>query len=111
MSKWDKNTENIVRRSDARMEILRKMATFQPPKNYVKQIYISFIRSLLEQSSNVWHSSLTQQNESDLERVQKVPLQIILKEKYDNYENALNVLDLDTDTLKDRRERLMVTFA
>ena len=35
-----------------------------------------------------------------VERVQKVALKIILKENYQTYENALNVLDLET--LKDR---------
>ena len=75
----------------------------------MKQIYISYIRSLVEQSSNVWHSSLTIDNEMDLERVQKIALKIILKEKYQNYENALNILELDT--LKDRREILCLAFA
>ena len=107
--KWDKNTDKIVKRSYARLELLRKLSAFQPPKNEMKQVYISFIRSLLEQSSNVWHSSLTKQNENDLERVQKVALKIILKNNYISYENALNVLELET--LKDRRERLMLTFA
>ena len=49
------------------------------------------------------------QNEKDLERVQKVALKVILDNNYNNYENALNVLDLDT--LKDRREQLALVFA
>ena len=36
-------------------------------------------------------------------------LKIILKEKYQSYQNALNHLDLDT--LKDRREHLCLSFA
>ena len=79
--KWDKKTEKIVKRSYARMEILRKLSAFQPPQNDMKQIYITFIRSLLEQSSNVWHSSLTQQNKNDLERVKKNSLKNNTKRK------------------------------
>ena len=75
----------------------------------MKQVYITYIRSLLEQSSNVWHSGLTLQNENDLERVQKVALRLILKEKYKSYENALNILQLDT--LKQRRTDISLTFA
>ena len=88
--RWDKNTNNIAKKSYARMELLRKLAGFSAPIKDMKQIYIVYIRSLLEQSSNVWHSGLTNENENDLERVQKVALKIILKEKYKNYENALN---------------------
>ena len=50
------------------------------------------IRSKLEQSAVVWHNSLTQKNKKDLERVQKSALKIILRDKYINYENALNVI-------------------
>ena len=107
--KWDKNTENIVKKAYARMAILRKLSSFQAPEKDMKQVYIAYIRSLLEQSSNVWHSSLTIENENDLERVQKIALKIILKDKFRNYENALNILELDT--LKYRREKLCLAFA
>ena len=75
----------------------------------LKKIYLTFIRSHCEQSSNVWHSGLTDLNKSDLERIQKVALKIILKEKYINYQNALMLLDLET--LEERRKELAITFA
>ena len=52
--------------------------------------------------------ALSVQNQEDIERVQKVALKIILKEKYKTYENALNKLDINT--LKDRREDLCLNF-
>ena len=107
--KWDRNTEHIVKKAYARMAILRKLSSFQAPEKDMKQVYIAYIRSLLEQSSNVWHSSLSVENETDLEKIQKVALKIILKEKYHSYQNALNHLELDT--LKDRREQLCLSFA
>ena len=67
------------------------------------------IRSKLEQSAVVWHSSLTQKNKKDLERVQKSALKIILRDKYMNYENALNVIGMET--LEMRREKLCLKFA
>ena len=75
----------------------------------MKQVYISFIRSLLEQSCNVWSSSLTVECQKDIERVQKIALKIMLKDQYKSYENALKLLDLET--LKERRSILSLKFA
>ena len=106
---WDENVSVLVRKSNARMELLRKLAVFGAPDEDMKTIYILFIRSLLEQSAPVWHSSITQENSDDLERVQKSALKIILKQRYKDYPNALKLLELDT--LKQRREQLCLSFA
>ena len=84
------------------MELLRKVASFGTSVEEKKNIYILFIRSILEQSSVVWHSSLTKENEEDLERVQKSALKIILGTKFLNYSQALK--DTNLDSLKIRRE-------
>ena len=98
---WQRNTEELVKRAYAKMKMLRKLSSFGAPHNDMKQVYISFIRSLLEQSSNVWSSSLTVECQKDIEIVQKIALKIILKDQYKSYENALKLLDLET--LKERR--------
>ena len=77
---WKKNTERIVKESNKRMVFLHKLARFTKNKEYLKNIYILQIRSKLEQSSVVWHSSLTKKCEDSLERVQKSALKIILGE-------------------------------
>ena len=77
--KWDLNTAAIVKKANARMELLRRAASFSPSVEDLKDIYILFIRSILEQSATVWHSSITAENSSDLERVQKSALKVILK--------------------------------
>ena len=107
--KWDKNTEKIVKRANARMQILRIASSFNPSLADLKIIYVSYVRSLLEQSCTIWHSSLSGENSDDLERVQKSALKIILKDNYKNYTNALNFLEFET--LKDRREFLCLHFA
>ena len=107
--KWDLNTANLVKKSNARMQLLRKVASFGTPVADLKDIYILFIRSILEQSATVWHSSITADNENDLERVQKSAVKIILNEKYTSYEQGLAKLGLDT--LKSRRENLCLNFA
>ena len=57
----------------------------------------------------LWHSSLTQKKKNDLERVQKSALKLILKERYKNYEDALNVIEMDS--LEMRRAKLCLKFA
>ena len=70
---------------------------------------MSFIRSKLEQSAVVWHSSLTEKNKENLERVQKSAVKIILKNNYTNYDEALSILKLES--LNDRRSKLCLKFA
>ena len=107
--KWDTNTQNIIKKANARMQILRIASSFSPNLSDLKLIYISYIRSRLEQSCIVWHSGLSKESSDDLERVQKSALKVILKDSYKNYNNALNQLDLET--LKERREYLCLKFA
>ena len=107
--KWDLNTASIVKKANARMELLRKVATFGTSSAELTNIYILFIRSLLEQSATVWHSSLTEENISDLERVQKSAVKIILQERYKGYKKSLNILGIQT--LSERRQQLCLSFA
>ena len=51
-------------------------------------------------SAVVWHSSLSEDNKSDLERVQKSALKIILKA----------LVDLEIESLENRRENLCLRF-
>ena len=91
------------------MCLLRAVSQFKPPLSDLKLIYIQYIRSLLEQSCVVWHSSLTQENKDDIERVQKNSMRVILRQSYTTYKNALNILDLET--LEERREKFSLKFA
>ena len=49
----DKNMESLVKRANARMRILHKISEFSAPKEDMVTIYISYIRSILEQSCTV----------------------------------------------------------
>ena len=106
--KWDLNTYHLVKRGNARMQLLRKVSTFGASVEDMKHIYTIFVRSILETSSSVWHKSLTIENEVDLERIQKSAFRIILGNNYISYENALYVLGMQT--LKERRETLFTKF-
>ena len=86
------------------------MVEFGATISEMKQIYFAFVRSHLEKSAILWHSSLTQKNINDLERVQKTAVKIILgSSKKNNYKKGL--LKLDIDDLATRRKKLCLDFA
>ena len=91
------------------MLLLRKLATFSATSEELKNIYITFVRSVMENTCSVWHHSLSEENEHDMERVQKTALKIILGMQYKSYENALYLLQMKT--LKERRNELTEKFA
>ena len=106
---WNKNTTKLITESNKRMQFLHRAKKFTNNVSDLKKIYMLQVRSKLEQSAAVWHSSLTKKNTSDLERVQKCALRVILGEKYLNYKNALEIVKLDS--LEKRREKLCLKFA
>ena len=107
--RWEENTKFLVKKAYGRLELLRRVANFSTSEVDKKIIYIQYIRSILEQSCVVWHSSLTQENSDDLERVQKCALRIILGNLYKDYENGLKLIGLET--LEQRRINLCRKFA
>ena len=72
---WNKNTSDIVlKKAHKTMQLLHNVAKFSTYKKDLKCMYISFIRPILEQSTGVWHSSLSNENSNNLERVQKAAI-------------------------------------
>ena len=107
--KWSANTNYLVKKAFARMRMLHKLSEFNMSISEMVNIYILYLRSYLEQSCHVWHSSLTQEDSDNLERIQKTALKIILGKDYISYENALMVTDLSM--LPERRDYLCLRFA
>ena len=107
--RWNKNTSEIVKSAFIRMQILNRVVKFTTNRNDLRSIYISYIRSILEKSAVVWHSSLTVKNRKDLERIQKCAVLVIMGKNYTNYKNGLKELNLET--LEKRRENLCLKFA
>ena len=91
------------------MIILHKLYSFNVPDSELVLIYILYLRSILEQSCQVWHYSITEEEKSDIERVQKVACKVILQDRYTDYESALKTLNLQS--LSERRDKLCLRFA
>ena len=107
--KWHSNTDMIVKKAYKRMIILHKLYSFNVPDSEIVNIYILYLRSVLEQSCQVWHYSITEEEKAEIERVQKVACKVILKERYTDYDSALSTLNLQT--LSERRDLLCLRFA
>ena len=103
------NTESITKNAYKRMSILHKLGQFNLPVEDLINIYVLYIRSVLEQSAVVWNSSITRGEQLEIERVQKCALRIILGENYTSYQESLDFCGLDT--LKARRNQLSLKFA
>ena len=106
---WDRNTEELSKKGYKRMQLLNAAASFTSNKKDLKDIYITFVRSVLEQSAVVWHSSLTVKNRVDLERIQKAAVRVIMNKDYTTYNMGLKELKLEK--LEKRREMLCLRFA
>ena len=92
----------------ARMTMLTKLKYVGVNNEDLLNIYILYIRSLLEYCSVVWHSTLTLEQSNNLERVQKLCLKVILGSEYNGYTQALKERGLDR--LSDRREQKCLNF-
>ena len=99
---WDRNTEELTKKDFKRMQLLNAAAAFTSNRKDLKDIYLTFIRSIVEQSAVVCHSGLSKRNKKDIERVQKAAVRVIMGKSYKNYKKILSELKLDS--LKTRRE-------
>ena len=106
---FKKNTQYLIKKAYKRMIILEKLYEFNLPVEEMVNIYILFIRAVVEQSCVVWHSSLCEDDHTALERVQKAALRIILDCEYTDYSSALFLTNLET--LRSRRTYLCLKFA
>ena len=106
---WSKNTKEICKNAYSRISMITKLKYVGVSIEDLLDIYVLFIRSLLEYCCVLWHSNLTNENQNDLERVQRTCLKIILGDMYVSYAAALEMTNLKT--LGARREDRCADFA
>ena len=62
-------------------------------------VYVLYIRSVLARSAVVWHSSITKEEQLDLEQIQKCALWINNEEKWAVYKVCLIKVSCKASTL------------
>ena len=106
---WNLNCSIIIKKVNARMQLLRKVWSFGSSQKEMVHLWKVFCLSVLEQSCVLWGSGLTNENVTDLERTQKTFTKLVLEEDYRTYNEAL--LSLGLCSLQDRRKALTLRFA
>ena len=75
----------------------------------LKDSFVKQVRSIMEFAAPAWHAAITNAERTDIERVQKTAMHIILGEEYSDYRRALQTVGLDS--LESRRTTLCLRFA
>ena len=107
--KPDTHIDNILKIAYRRLWAISRLKSAAVSDDDILFFFQMKIRSVLEYSSPVFNSMLTVQNVSDIERVQKIVLKVILDTRYLNYEQACQLLK--TESLQSRRKSLALRFA
>ena len=105
---WEKNTKEMCKKAYARLTMLTKLKYVGTPVQDLIDVYNLYIRSILEYCSVVWHSTLTVEQSSDIENVQKISVKIILGQEYSTYDGSLDKCGLERLTA--RRESRCLKF-
>ena len=106
--KWKKHVNMTTKQAYARLWILKRLVNLGARRDILVDTYIKQVRTVLEYGVPVWHSSLTLQQKSQLERVQKTSMNVILGREYQSASSARKVLKLHT--LEKRRINICLKF-
>ena len=107
--KWYDNTNYICQKGYARLWMLRRLKGLGADVLEMVDVYEKQVRSVMEMAVPVWQPALTQQESTQIERVQRCAFYIIMGEDYASYAAALSILEIDS--LEDRRIKLCENFA
>ena len=107
--KWWDNTDYICQKGYSRLWLLRRLKCLGASVSELVDVYQKQVRSVLELAVPVWQPALTGKEKTQIERVQKCALHIILGANYHSYTDALN--QIGCESLEDRRVKLCEKFA
>ena len=107
--RWCDNTDYICQKGYTRLWMLRRLKQLGASVTELIDVYQKQVRSVLELAVPVWQPAITRLEKSQIERVQKCALYIILGESYSNYSNALETVGLEK--LEERKVKLCDNFA
>ena len=106
---WQSNTDNICKNGYSRIWMLRRLKNLGASQADMLDVYFKQIRCVLEFGVAVWTPGLTKGEATQIERVQKCALHVIMGHSYENYEHSVSVLKVEK--LCVRRIRLSLNFA
>jgi len=106
--KWTDRVNAIASNAASRVHFLKRLKRAGIPTKDLLHLYTAIVGPVLEYACPVWHYALTAGQCNTIENIQKRAIRMIYSESDNDYETALIVASMDS--LKDRRETLMVRF-
>ena len=106
---WKKNTESMIKKAYSKLWMIKRLIKNGASLEDLTDVYVKQVRSILEFGVPVWNSGIKKEQVTDIERVQKSFLHIVLGTDYQNYQSALKETSLET--LESRRTKLCLNFA
>ena len=103
------HVDYILKIAYSRLWTITRLKSATVNEDDILHFYNMKIRSVLEYAAPVFTSMLTAENISDIERIQKIVLRVILTDRYQSYDQAC--LLLGTTSLELRRKQLSLKFA
>ena len=107
--RWNTNTTYMIKKASRRLWILRRLKKLGAQPTSLVEVYLKQIRCILEFGAPAWQGALTLNDKTDIERVQRCAMHIILGKDYISYKTALESLNIEN--LEVRRVRLCLNFA
>ena len=104
--KWATHVDYIYKKASSRVYFIIVLRRSGVHGKELFKIYSSIIRPVLEYGCQIWHSSLTKEEEDTLESIQKRCFKVIWPEL--TYTDAIT--ELKTDTLFNRRETICLNL-
>ena len=106
---WQSNTDNMCKNGYSRIWMLRRLKKLGASCTDMLDVYFKQIRCVLELAVAVWTPGLTKAESTQIERVQKCALHVILGGNYGNYDHSTQALEVEK--LSERRLKLSLNFA
>ena len=106
---WQQNTEYICKRATGKLWILRWLKHLNVETEYILDVYLKEVRSLLELAVPVWNSGLILKQSNTIERVQWMVVSIMFGEQSLSYTVYCTLLGIEP--LFMRRSQLSLSFA
>ena len=108
--KWSAHVDFMVKRANKKLWQLRRMKLLKLDVNILLDFYCKEVRSILEFGVAVWNSGLTNRMREQIERIQKVCVNIILCDTDWNIPYEVGCTLLNIEPLLYRREDLCIKF-
>ena len=103
-----RHVQYIISRALKRIYVIRRLKSAGCASDDLIYVYVLLIRSILETACPVFQPMLTCEDKSNIERIQKIALRIILGNRYVTYDQACN--DVKLSTLEQRRIEICLNF-